>query len=163
MKTQTLIQILRKEQSLHEKLLLTKREEKRYLAIGDTQSLLKTSEQISDFASEAHQLEEQRMQCTRDLAQSLGLDKPNPTLSEILPALSEDQRVELDEARADLKNTISEVIQINQENTLVLQRSVETLNSRVAQSLQQQESGVYSQTGNKPSHPARRSNFNLQA
>ncbi|MEW6238130.1 MAG: flagellar protein FlgN [Candidatus Omnitrophota bacterium] len=163
MNLQALIQILHKEQSLHEKMLLAKTDEQRCLALGAAIPLLGSAERLNDLAEETWELEKKRIALTQEIARSLNVTVEKPTLKDILDALPPEERGELEEARAALKKVIVRLQEANRMNAILLQRSTETFNREFAHLLQNRESGVYTQTGVRAKCKNGRGSLNLRA
>lgn len=157
-----LLEILAREQKAHEQVLLAKREERKWLAVGDAPHLLKNTERISDLIDQIQDLEGQRIEQTQRIASELGVKKTNPTLKDILDWLPSADRIQLEKARQSLKNTMQAIRVTNRSNSTLLQRSVDTLRERLNLFAPEKESGVYTARGIlKPSSP-RRANLNLR-
>lgn len=162
MKLKKLIQTLHKEQSIHEKMLNTKRDEQRFIALGDATTLLKNAEKLTDLVDEARTLESQRMQLTQELSAELNLEKKQPTLREIIQALPDDKSTELSEARDTLKSTIYQLQEINQANSIMLERAAQTFQTEFSRAAQQVQSGVYSKNGSRPQNQTVRGGLNVR-
>lgn len=158
-----LIQILHKEQKIHEKLLLAKREEQKWIATANAGQLIKNTSRISDLADEARQAEAQRRALVNQLAKELEIGREEPTLKEIVETLPPAQRIEVEQAGEELKKTVLEIKKLNQANHIILQRSVETMQEELAQIVKTEESGVYTATGAKDTRVAPRAGLNLRA
>lgn len=163
MNLQLLIQVLHKEQKIHEKLLLAKREEQKWIATANAGQLSKNTSRISDLVEEARQMEAQRRSWVNRLAEELGIERTEPTLKEIVKVLPPEHRAELEQAGEALKRTVLEIKSLNRANHIVLQRSVETMQEELAQIVKTEESGVYTATGAKDTRVAPRAGLNLRA
>jgi len=163
MNLRPLIQILHKEQSLHEKMLLAKSEEQRCLALGAALPLLGSAERLNDLAEETWELEKKRIALTQEIARLLNVTADKPTLKDIIGALPPEDRGELEEARNSLKKVIGRLQEANRMNAILLQRSTETFNREFAHLLQNCESGVYTQTGVRAKSRGGRGSLNLRA
>ncbi len=162
MKLNKLIQTLHKEQSIHEKMLNTKRDEQRFIALGDAATLLKNAEKLTDLVDEARALETQRMQITQELSNELNLDKSPSTLREIIQALPEDQSAELNEARNSLKSILLQLQEINQANSIMLDRAAQTFQTEFSRAAKQVQSGVYSKNGSRLQNQTVRGGLNVR-
>jgi flagellar biosynthesis/type III secretory pathway chaperone len=166
MNVQQLIEILTCEQKTHEQLMQAKREERKWLTVGDAPQLLKNTERISDLVDRIRDLEEQRMDQTRRIAAELGVEKPNPTLKDILSSLPPAEGIELEKARQSLKATLHALRAANRSNSILLQRSVETIREELKQFAQfapEKESGVYTARGILKQSAPPRASLNLRA
>lgn len=158
-----LIRLLQKEGKIHEKILLAKREEQRYLATADVNLLLKNTVLLNDLVEEARQMEERRRTLLEDCALQLGISKPNPTLRDLLEKMPTANRMEMEEVGDHLRNMVLELKDLNHANQLILQRSVEVMHNEISYLIQTQESGVYTSKGAKDSRVVPRAGLNLRA
>lgn len=162
MDLKSLIDIMREEQKTHEKILLAKREERKWIAVGAAGQLLQTAEELQDLAEHAASLEAQRRQHSAAVASALGLEE-NATLKEILEALPSANRPELESVGNDLRRFAHEVRKINSGNHLMLNRAVETLNSEIRDLIKVKEEKTYNAAGHKSNGSVPRAGLNLRA
>ncbi len=163
MNLKPLVNILREEKQLHEKMLSSKEEERRYLATGDAHSLIKVTEKIQDLADQIAELEELRTKITNELAEELGIDKTNPTLKDILEKIPPENNSDLEQSGADLRNVVFQLKQSNQSNKILLQNAVATINAEIAEVIKPEESGVYTKHGKRGKQGVPRAGLNVRA
>lgn len=149
MNVEELIRLLGQETKLHEKLLLAKEDERRFLAVADAVALLKNTEKISDLTDEVKDLERRRIRLTNEIASQFGPVQKDVILRDLLELLPPANRVDLERAGASLKSTIKKIKIVNQSNRVLLQRSSETIRHEIADFLKTEESGVYTSNGSK--------------
>lgn len=162
MNLKPLIDTLREEQKVHEKILLAKREERKWLAVGAAGQLLQTAEELHDLADHAAALEAERRQRSAEIASALGLEG-NATLKDILAALPSANRPELEKVGNDLRRFAIEVRKVNHANHLILNRAVDTLNSEIRELIKTKEDNRYSSTGKKTNGGVPRAGLNVRA
>lgn len=163
MNLKPLVDTLREEQKVHEKILLAKREERKWLAVGAAGQLLQTAEELHDLADHAAALEADRRQRSAEIAGALGLEG-NATLKDILAALPSANRPELEQVGADLRRYANEVRKMNQSNHLMLNRAVDTLNSEIRDLIKtKKEDKRYSPAGKKANGGVPRAGLNVRA
>ena len=150
MNLKPLLEIMRRELRLQERILTAKKEEQRLLAVGRADRLLNLTTELGDLADEARALEEERREITQRLALELGIETPNPTLKEILEILPPYNRSDLEKTRDELVGIVVLVRQQNLTNRLMLTRAVDTLNQELKSLALTPESGVYQANGMKP-------------
>ncbi|MBN2326785.1 MAG: flagellar protein FlgN [Candidatus Omnitrophica bacterium] len=157
-----LVEILAQEQRIHERILKAKRDERKLLAAGDADKLLKNTERISDLTEQAKEWEERRIEASNRIAEEWGVWKDGLTLKDLLEALPPANRAELEQARQSLKTTLEAVRSANRSNRLILQRSVSAIREQLKQRTPHQESGVYTSKGVLAQSEARRAGLNIR-
>ena len=162
MNLKSLIDLIRQEQKIHEKVLLAKREEQRLIAVGDAALLLDNTQRLSDWIDQAASLEAQRRELVFALADELKLERENPTLRDLLAALPPENNAELESAGIHLRSLMEQVRQVNRINAGMLQRALETITGEIAGMVQSQESGVYTRSGVKERREAYRAGLNVR-
>lgn len=163
MNLKPLLDILEQEQKLHDKLLLAKREERKFIATADATSILKNTEQINDWIEEIKRAETRREHITRQLARDLGIDGERCTLNQILEAVPPEQRSALEHSRRVLKQTIESIREINKANHLLLHRSVVALGEQLKSILQTNtDTGVYTKSGSKARRESTSAGLNVK-
>jgi len=159
-----LIKLIKKEQTLHERMIEAKRAEQRYLATADANGLIKNTETLYDLISQVQQVEEQRQALTSRIAQELGLENETPTLKDLLAAMPPANRAELEQSGNTLRNTVEELRSMNNANQGMLEHSAEMLADEIRSIAEsEKESGVYNQKGSKGARPVPRAGLNLRA
>ncbi|MDP8243638.1 MAG: flagellar protein FlgN [Candidatus Hinthialibacter antarcticus] len=148
MNLKPLIDALREEQKVHEKILLAKREERKWIAVGAAGQLLQTAEELQDLAEHAMTLDAERRQRSAEIARALGLEE-NATLKEILEAMPSANRPELETVGDDLRRFAHEVRSINTANRLMLNRAVKTLNCEISDLIRVKDDKTYNASGRK--------------
>lgn len=149
MNLKPLIDILKHEQRIHTSMLVLKKEERKYLALGDSENILNAVQELTSLADKAANLEEQRRDITAAIALELNLNIPEPTLREILEILPPYNRAELESTGKELLDTVYQLKEQNRANTRILQQSMETLNQEITNVCGQQDSGVYTAQGSR--------------
>ncbi len=163
MNLQALLTLLREELKVHEKMLLAKREEQKLIVSARPAALLKNTEHISGLAEQVRILEEKRVGLTETLALELGLTGRPATLKHLLDQLPPENRAELEKTGEGLKAAAREIQGINQSNSRLLRRTLETLNHEIAGLVKPEESGLYTSGGTKAHGPVPRAGLNLRA
>ncbi len=163
MNLRPLIDLLRKEQKIHEKILAIKTEERQCLATGDAETLLKVTEKTQDLVDELTHLEEKRMTITGEIALQLGIEKAQPTLRDILEVLPPENNMELERAGSELRQTIDKLQQSNQSNKNLLNNAIAIMNSQFSELIQEKPSGVYNRQGHKGKAGVPRAGLNVRA
>lgn len=162
MNLKPLIDIIRRQQTIHEKILVAKRDEKRWIALGDSNKLLETAQRLDDLADEATVIENERQRRTQAIAQSLGLEG-DITLKQLLDALPPANRPELEGVGAELREIVFAVRDANQANQLMLRRAIDTLNDDILDMAKADERELYGRNGNKQKPGAARMGLNVKA
>jgi len=162
MNLKLLIEIIKQEQFVHEKMLQSKKQERRLLVSVNPNEMLQNTEQLKDLVEEAQRLEQERQALTGHLAEELGITKDQPTLQDILSAVPSANRSELEEAGHSLRQTVMQLKEMNKINSQMLNQSVKTLNWEISQIIKTEESGVYTQNGKKGSSPVPRAGLNVR-
>lgn len=162
MELNVLIENINKAKAVHEAICLLKKEEQHALAIGNTNKVFETAVKINELADEAAALESGRLHITAAIAIELGMEKQDPTLSELLAALPVYNRIELESAGKALLDTVTVLQQQNQASAQMLERSMNTLSAEIAKLAQTGESGVYSADGKRKSPPPMRAGLNVR-
>ena len=164
MNLKPLLDVLKHEQRIHTAMLALKKEERKYLALGDSESISDTVLELTTLADKAASLEKRRRDITAAIALELNLDMPDPTLQEILEILPPYNRAELESTGKELLDTVNQLKEQNRANVQILQRSLETLNQEIIHVCGEQDSGVYTAQGSrqKQNQPLR-AGLNLRA
>ncbi len=162
MNIKPLIDTMREQQKVHEKILLAKREERKWLAVGAAGQLLQTAEELQDLAEYSITLEAERQQRSAAVAAELGVDE-NATLTEILEALPSADRPELERVGDDLRRCAHEVKTINQKNNIMLHRAANTLNNEIRDFIKRDNDPTYTSAGRKTNGRVPRAGLNLRA
>ncbi len=162
MNLKPLIDIIKKEQHVHEKLLQTKKQERRFMVGVNPNKLLQNTEVLHDLVEEAQQLEQKRQEITHQLAHELGIEEDQPTLKDLILHLPAANRPELEEPGNALRQTVNELKEANKINAEMLNQSVKTLNWEISQIIKTEESGVYTSSGKKGSRPVPRAGLNVR-
>ncbi|HOJ60222.1 MAG TPA: flagellar protein FlgN [bacterium] len=163
MNLKSLLIILREEQKVHEKLLLGKRKEQQLIVTGHPAALMENTKQISAWAGQARELEEQRFQIVEELAREWGITEKPVTLKRLAGVLPPENREELEKTGERLKILAREIQTANQANARLLRRSLETLHQEIARFVKPEESGIYTSRGTKAQGQIPRAGLNLRA
>ena len=163
MNLKSLLILLREEQKVHEKLLLAKREEQQLIVAGHPAELMKNTGQITAWAEQARELEEQRFHMVEELAREWGITERPVTLKRLVDVLPPENREELKKTGERLKILAWEIQTANQTNARLLRRSLETLHQEIARFVLPEESGIYTSRGTKAPGKIPRAGLNLRA
>ncbi|RJP30577.1 MAG: hypothetical protein C4527_09540 [Candidatus Omnitrophota bacterium] len=163
MNLKTLIDILRNEQKVHEKILAAKKQERRCLAVGDAKGLLKITETIQDLVDEVTDWEKKRLFLTGEIARQLGIEKEQPTLRDLLTVLPPENNAELEKAGSALRELLFRLRLDNQSNKQMLENAIETMNLQFSDWIKPKESGVYNRQGHKGKPALGRAGLNVRA
>jgi hypothetical protein len=162
MKLQVLVELIRQEQKVHELIQAAQKDQQRYLLTGEAKALVYNAQQLNDLSDEASELETKRRKMVREIACEMKLANPEPTIKEILAALPEVNREELESSSAVLRTIVDRVHRLNHSNTILLQRAVSTIQDHIDELLQTKESDVYTRAGKKVRRSSRRVGLNVR-
>lgn len=162
MNLKPLLEILKQEYVVHQKMLKAKKQEQRLLVSVNPNELLQNTETIEQWVAEAQQLEQERQTITEHLVREIGLQQDQPTLSDLIEALPSEIRSELEERGDLLRQTVLQLKELNRANSQMLRQSVKTLNWELSQIVNTEESGVYKSNGKKGSSPVPRAGLNVR-
>lgn len=158
----SLIEILKKAQTVNESICRLKKVEQNALALGDSILILETAVELNELADEASSLETERLHITAAIAAELGMEQREPTLKELVAALPVYNRTELEMTGKALLDTVQEVQNQNQASAHMLERSMNTLTLEIAKLSQTGESGVYNANGKRKTAPPLRAGLNVR-
>ncbi len=79
MSLKCLIELLKKELKIHEKILIAKRDERRWIATANAPALLESSQYLRKLTEEAADLERKRRHIVDTLTTQLGIENPEPS------------------------------------------------------------------------------------
>ena len=163
MSLKSLIELMKKELKIHEKILIAKRDERRWIATANAPALLESSQYLRKLTEEAADLERERRHIVDALTTHLGIENPEPSLRDILAVLPPANRAELEQSGGELLEIVKRVKEQNQVNAIILQRAVNTFNDEIAEMIDAKDSGVYTRAGAKANRSPLRAGLNLRA
>jgi len=138
---ETLISILEEQEKIYEELLELARQKQKILIKGDIAALEEITVQEEGLVLQAGKLEEKREQCFAALAQDYGVG-PESTLADFLPCVEEPSRTSLEKVHGGLSACLKDLRRLNQENTQLLEQSIQFVNFTV-DVLSQQSKPLY--------------------
>ena len=138
---ETLISILEEQEKIYEELLELARQKQKILIKGDIAALAEITVQEEGLVLQAGKLEEKREHCFTALAQDYGVG-PESTLADFLPCVDEPSRSLLERVHGNLSACLKDLQKFNQENTQLLEQSIQFVNFTV-DVLSQQSKPLY--------------------
>lgn len=136
-----LIRILQEQQKIYQELLELSGQKQKILIKGDIAALAEITGQEEGLVFQAGKLEEKREQCFAALAEEFDVG-PESTLAEFLPRVDEQSRSMLERVHADFSACLNDLRRFNQENTQLLEQSIQFVNFTV-DVLSQQSKPLY--------------------
>lgn len=117
-----LINVLKKQKELYEKLLELGLHKQRDLVEGKIEAVEEATNKEEIMLGQAVSLEEERLQCTMEVA--AGYDLQDGTFLEIIEASPPGERQELKQLYNEMKELIRKMDKLNQENMNLIQQSL---------------------------------------
>lgn len=162
MNLRPLVELMRKELSLHEKIDLAQRDCQKFIALGDPNHLLESSETLETLSRQASVIERQRREMTEQLARHLGVDDRLP-LRDLIQFLPEENRGELEEVGSSLRARVHSVRHTNRANTVMLERALDTFRNEMASFINEKPSAMYAPQGRTATKGVPRAGLNVRA
>ncbi|HHZ16943.1 MAG TPA: flagellar protein FlgN [Peptococcaceae bacterium] len=122
-----LTEILSEQKKLYERLLELSRQKQKHLIKNNLGALEEIVAQEEGLVLQVSKLEEGRVACFSCLAGEYGLNAES-TLLEFLQHVAEHHRAQLKKLHEDLSGVLLDLRQLNQENTALLEQSLQFVN-----------------------------------
>ncbi len=124
---ENLLEVLTREEEEYEKLVKLEYEKKQILIDGDVPALEKMTDREQDVSSVLRNLEIRREKIMDDMSMVLGKPKSELTIKYMIELLDKqpDEQARLSDLRTRLKETLSELGQINDLNRMLTEQALE--------------------------------------
>jgi flagellar biosynthesis/type III secretory pathway chaperone len=124
--------LLHKELDVHRSLLSLLQEERRIVVDCSTEELIQTNKEKENLVLKIRILEQSREAILRKIADKMGLSADELTLSKLEERLKEPFATQLQTLRSKLSAILQSIGEVNQENRVFLQHSVDFVKGSLA-------------------------------